>query len=56
MKRMLGLILAIAGAVVVAMSAYSALVTQHKVFGYDYALVGAAGLAAVTAGIIAFQK
>jgi len=56
MKRMFGGILALAGVVVTAMSAYSVLVTHHPVFGFEAAYVGAAGLAAMTLGIIMFQK
>jgi len=56
MKRMIGMILAIAGVVVVAMCAYSVMVTHQPVYGYDAAYLGAARLAAITLGIIAYQK
>jgi hypothetical protein len=56
MKRMIGLILAIAGVVVVALCAYSVMVTHRPVFGFDAAYMGAAALAALTLGIIAVQK
>ena len=56
MKRLLGGILALTGIVVVTMCAYSVMVTHRPVFGFDAAYMGAAGLAALTVGIIAFQK
>ena len=56
MKRMFGGILAVAGVIVTGMSAYSVLITHQPLFGLEAAYVGAAGLAAVTAGILACQK
>jgi hypothetical protein len=56
MKRMFGGVLILIGATVAAMSAYSVLVSHAPLFGYEAAYVGAAGLAALTAGILAFQK
>jgi hypothetical protein len=56
MKQMFGGILALAGVVIVGMSAYSVLITHEHLFGYEAAYVGAAGLAAVTLGLVMFQN
>jgi hypothetical protein len=56
MKRMFGGILMLIGAGITGWSAYSVLVTHAPIFGYDAAYVGAAGLAALTAGVLMFQK
>ncbi|HEY2787138.1 MAG TPA: hypothetical protein VGJ05_19420 [Fimbriiglobus sp.] len=56
MKRMFGGILMLVGIAITGMSAYSVLITHDPLFGYDAAYVGAAGLAAITAGVLSLQK
>ena len=54
MKQMFGGILTLVGIAITGMSAYSVLITHQPLFGYEAAYVGAAGLAAVTLGLLTF--
>lgn len=56
MKRMFGGIVTVAGIAVTGMSAYSVLITHQRMWGFEAAYVGAAGLAAITIGVLTFQK
>ena len=53
---MVGGLLTLAGVVITGMSIYSVLITHESLFGFEAAYVGAAGLAAVTLGLLSFQK
>jgi phage gp37-like protein len=54
-KKVLGTVVAIAGAVVVAWAGASLLVTQQRVYGYDPVYAGLAGLVPLVGGLLARQ-